>query len=114
SRFEKNVTRRRCNKAEDGDDRPCQNPRLPTGKPRHHLAPSDESLLHVARAMKEIVKTLRKGPGSCQRLDRVAQRHLLEREKQVRASFDRDRLCGDVAMFPAFNSSRKDAWSSVS
>src|SRR3954447_18886298 len=65
SRLEKNVTRRRCNKAEDGDDRPCQNPRLPTGKPRDHLASAGESLLHVAPAMKEIVETLRKGPGSC-------------------------------------------------
>src|SRR4051812_46189483 len=71
------------------------------GSPNHHLtAPAGESLLHVACAMKEIVKALSKGPGPCERLDRVAQRHLLEREKQVRARFDRDRLCGDLTMFP--------------
>ena len=65
SRLEKDVTRRCCNEAEDSGDRPCQNPRLPARKPRHRLTPADESLLHIACAMKEIVKALRKGPGSC-------------------------------------------------
>src|SRR3954466_16132374 len=63
--LEKNMTGRRCNEAENGDNRPCQNPCLPARKPRHHLTPAGESLLHVACAMKEIVKALSKGPGPC-------------------------------------------------
>ena len=78
SRLEKNVTGRRCNEAENGDDRPSQNPRLPARKPCHHLTPASKSLFHVACAMKEVVKPLRKGPGSRRRLDPVPECHLLE------------------------------------
>ena len=88
------------NEAQDGDDRPCQNSGLPPRKHRYHLAPLNESLFHFPGAVKEIVETLREGARTSRRLDRIAQRHLLERKKQICSSFNRDRLCRALAVFP--------------
>src|SRR3954453_2850862 len=63
SRLEKNMNGWRGNETKNGTDGPCQNPRLPARKRHHRLTPAGESFFHVACAMKEIVKTLSKGPG---------------------------------------------------
>jgi hypothetical protein len=60
--------------------------------------------------MEEIVKALRKGPGSCQRLERVPHRHLLEGEKEVGARFYRDRMRRDFAMLAVFQKPAKGSF----
>src|ERR1051326_4895018 len=79
-RLEEDVLFGLRDEAEDGHERPRQHARLPARQRRDRLDPGGEPALHVARAVQELVKTLGERARALVRLDRGAQRHLLERE----------------------------------
>jgi hypothetical protein len=82
---------RLCDKSEDRHNRPCQHARLPSRQRAHDCTPPIESRLNTASAVEEVVETFAQCARSVIHPDGIAQRHLLEREEQVRARLDSDR-----------------------
>lgn len=94
-------------KAKHGRKRPRQDAGLTARQRRENPAPAIEPRGECTVAMQEIVKPLGEGFGARLRLDRIAHGHLLEREKEISARLDGDRVPRDANEIAARKTIRK-------